>query len=96
MWELSAALEAPDRGPRQAGLFANGRETKESERGCRADPTRVVQTGEQRSRGIELGASGSVTAAWQVAGGVSWQKAEIMSATSAARAGARVPLVPSH
>ena len=31
-----------------------------------------------------------------IAGGVSWQKAEIVSATSAARAGARVPLVPAH
>ena len=61
-----------------------------------SDPSRVVQTGEQRSRGIELGASGSVTAAWQIAGGVSWQKAEIKSATTAARAGARVPLVPAH
>ena len=61
-----------------------------------ADPTRTVQTGEQRTRGVELGVAGSVTPAWQVAGGVAWQRAEIVSATAAARAGSRVPLVPSR
>lgn len=61
-----------------------------------ADPSRVLQTGEQRTRGVELGVSGSVTEAWQVAGGVTWQEAEVISRTSAAPAGARVPLVPSR
>jgi catecholate siderophore receptor len=61
-----------------------------------ADPTRVVQTGEQRTTGFELGASGSITRAWQVVGGFASQRARIVSATSAAKAGAKVPLVPHH
>ncbi|HEU4560039.1 MAG TPA: TonB-dependent siderophore receptor [Longimicrobium sp.] len=59
-----------------------------------ADPTRIVQTGEQRTTGFELGAAGNITRAWQVVGGFSSQQARIVSATSAAKAGARVPLVP--
>ncbi|HYH80590.1 MAG TPA: TonB-dependent siderophore receptor [Longimicrobium sp.] len=58
------------------------------------DATRVVQTGAQRTTGFELGAAGNVTRAWQVAGGFASQRARIVSTTAAARAGARVPLVP--
>ncbi|MBC7841152.1 MAG: TonB-dependent siderophore receptor [Gemmatimonadaceae bacterium] len=54
----------------------------------------VVQTGAQRTTGWEIGASGSPTAKWQIAGGYVNQVARIMSRTSAAAAGARVPLVP--
>ncbi len=54
----------------------------------------VVQTGAQRTTGWEVGASGSPTARWQIAGGYVNQVARIMSRTSAAAAGARVPLVP--
>ncbi len=61
-----------------------------------ADPSRTVQTGSQRTRGFELGASGNVTGAWQVAGGYANQDAYITSRTSAAAAGARVPLVPRN
>lgn len=61
-----------------------------------ADPSRLVQTGRQRTEGIELEGSGQLTPAWQVAGGVAFQRAEIVSATSAAPAGARVPLVPER
>jgi catecholate siderophore receptor len=60
------------------------------------DPARTVQTGAQRTSGYELGISGSVTDAWQLSGGWTTQRATIMSATSAARAGATVPLVPGH
>jgi catecholate siderophore receptor len=62
------------------------------------DPTdpasRVVQTGRQRTTGVELGVAGRVTQAWQIAGGYANQRATIVSQTTAARAGARVPLVP--
>jgi catecholate siderophore receptor len=61
-----------------------------------ADPARVVQTGEQRSRGVELGVAGNVTPIWQVAGGLSFQEAEVVSRTSAAPVGARVALVPKR
>lgn len=59
-----------------------------------ADPSKVVQTGAQRTTGFELGAMGQVTRAWQVIGGFASQNARIVHATSAAKAGARVPLVP--
>jgi catecholate siderophore receptor len=53
-----------------------------------------VQTGGQRTTGLELTAAGSPTDAWQVLAGFSSQKAEITSTTTAAKAGAAVPLVP--
>ena len=56
----------------------------------------VVQTGAQRTTGWELGASGSVSPRWQVAGGYANQLAKIVSRTSAAAPGARVPLVPRN
>ncbi|MEO8576127.1 MAG: TonB-dependent siderophore receptor [Gemmatimonadales bacterium] len=58
------------------------------------DPTRLVQTGAQRSEGFEAAANGSVTDTWQVATGFARQNAEIVNATSASPAGARVALVP--
>ena len=58
------------------------------------DPTRIVQTGSQRTNGVELGWNGSVTKAWQVSGGVGVQDAYVTSATTAARAGAQVAQVP--
>jgi catecholate siderophore receptor len=61
-----------------------------------ANPALTVQTGEQRSEGIELGATGNVISAWQISGGLAWQRAEITSRTSAASPGAKVPLVPGR
>jgi catecholate siderophore receptor len=60
------------------------------------DPTRIVQTGSQRSNGFEVGANGSVTRRWTVAGGYAWQDSFVTSATTAARAGAKVAQVPHH
>jgi catecholate siderophore receptor len=60
------------------------------------DPTRIVQTGSQRSNGWELGANGRITRVWQMAGGYAWQDAFVTSATTAARAGARVAQTPRH
>ncbi len=60
------------------------------------DPTRIVQTGSQRSNGYELGLSGTVTRAWKIAGGYAYQDAFVSSATTAARAGAQVGQVPHH
>ncbi|MGH7720139.1 MAG: TonB-dependent receptor, partial [Gemmatimonadaceae bacterium] len=61
-----------------------------------ADPTRVVQTGAQRTTGVETGLSGYLTSRWQVAGGYARQRARIVRRTSAAREGVTVPLVPEH
>jgi len=60
------------------------------------DPTKLVQTGRQRTSGAEIGIAGNVTPAWQLAGGYAMQRATIVERTSAARAGATVPLVPHH
>ena len=60
------------------------------------DPSRVVQTGAQRTTGWELGASGDITSRWQVAGGWASQRARIVSATRSGAEGATVPLVPQH
>ena len=60
------------------------------------DPTRIVQTGSQRTNGYEIGLDGSITRAWRLAGGYAYQDAFITSATAAARAGAHVAQVPHH
>lgn len=58
------------------------------------DASLTVQTGAQRTTGWELGATGSPMRAWQIVAGVASQRATIVSTTSAAPAGATVPLVP--
>jgi catecholate siderophore receptor len=60
------------------------------------DPTRIVQTGSQRTNGYEIGLNGSITRGWGIAGGYAYQDAFITSATTAARTGAQVAQVPHH
>lgn len=60
------------------------------------DPTRIVQTGSQRTKGFEFGLGGSLTEAWTATAGYAYQDAHIVSATAAARAGASVAQVPRH
>ena len=60
------------------------------------DPSRIVQTGSQRTEGFELEVNGSVRSNWKVIGGYAHQKAWITSATAAAPVGALVALVPRH
>ena len=60
------------------------------------DPTRILQTGSQRTNGYELGLNGFVTSKWSIAGGYAYQDAFISSATIAAAKGAQVALVPHH
>lgn len=60
------------------------------------NPGQVVPTGSSRTRGVELGATGNITDAWQMIGGYAYQEAVITSATTAARNGAKVALVPRH
>lgn len=61
-----------------------------------SDPTRLVQTGSQRSKGLEFGAMGRLTGAWELAAGYALQDAFISSRTAAAAPGQKVPLVPRH
>jgi catecholate siderophore receptor len=60
------------------------------------DPTRIVQTGSQRTDGYEFGINGTITHAWKIASGYAHQNAFVTSATTAARAGAQVAQVPRH
>ena len=60
------------------------------------DPTRILQTGSQRTNGFEIGLNGNVTERWTVTGGYAFQDAFISSATVSARQGAIVALVPRH
>jgi catecholate siderophore receptor len=60
------------------------------------DPTRIVQTGSQRTNGYELGLNGALSRVWSVAGGYAYQDAFVTSATTAAVAGAQVGQVPHH
>ncbi|HET9766310.1 MAG TPA: TonB-dependent siderophore receptor [Thermoanaerobaculia bacterium] len=60
------------------------------------DPTRIVQTGSQRTEGWELGVNGQLRQGWSVAGGYAYQDAVVTSATASAREGAVVGQVPRH
>lgn len=60
------------------------------------DPSHTVLTGNQRSRGLELGLERKVTNRWLISGGYSFQDSLITSTTTAAPAGRKVPLVPRH
>jgi catecholate siderophore receptor len=60
------------------------------------DPTHVILTGKQRSRGLELGLERSVSSRWLVSAGYTLQKAKIVESTASAPAGREVPLVPRH
>jgi catecholate siderophore receptor len=60
------------------------------------DPTRIVQTGSQRTNGYEVGVNGHITPLWKMTGGYAWQDAVVTSATTAAIAGAQVAQVPRH
>ena len=59
-------------------------------------PSLILQTGEQRTTGWELGISGAPTTRWQIAGGYANQTARVISQTVAAQVGATVGLVPRN
>jgi catecholate siderophore receptor len=60
------------------------------------DPTKIVQTGGQRTNGFELGVNGSITRDWKIVGGYAYQDAYVTNATTAAPKGARVAQVPRN
>jgi catecholate siderophore receptor len=60
------------------------------------DPAKIIQTGAQRSQGIELGATGNITSSWEIAAGAARQSATIIHATASSVKGARVALVPER
>lgn len=60
------------------------------------DPTRIVQTGSQRTNGLELGLTGNITTDWRIVFGYAHQDAFITSATTAAAKDAIVAQVPRN
>jgi catecholate siderophore receptor len=61
------------------------------------DSSRFLLSGEQRSRGLELGLERSVTSKLLISAGYAWQKAKVTSAITACLSGdCEVPLVPRH
>ena len=58
------------------------------------DPARIVQTGSQRTEGIEAGVNGRLFSWWTIAGGLALQDALVTRATVSAREGAQVGQVP--
>jgi len=98
--EKFTSYEAGAKWEPHPGLAVNGAVYRLDRTNTRAtdpnDPTRIVQTGSQRTNGFEVGVTGRVTRAWMVAGGYAWQDAFVTSATAAAREGAHVPQVPRH
>lgn len=60
------------------------------------DPGVLVQTGKQRTDGVELSLRGSVSRRWDVVGAFAQQTAKLVSRTTAGPAGAAVPLVPTR
>ena len=60
------------------------------------DPTRIIQTGGQRTNGFEMSMNGTVSRNWSVTGGYAYQNAFITSATISAAAGKQVAQVPHN
>jgi catecholate siderophore receptor len=61
------------------------------------DPAQSILVDGQRTKGVELGVSGSITPAWSVLGGYAYQDARITRTQSAsALAGASLAQVPEH
>jgi catecholate siderophore receptor len=57
----------------------------------------VVQSGEQRSKGLELNLAGDITRNWHVSAGYALQDAEVRTATAACATGdCEIPQVPKH
>jgi len=60
------------------------------------DPTKIIQTGSQRTSGFEASLNGNIMRAWSILGGYAYQDARITSTTISAPLGARVAQVPRH
>ena len=60
------------------------------------NPALIIQTGSQRTNGVEIGLNGRITPKWTITGGYAYQDAFITSATISAVAGRQVGQVPHH
>ena len=55
-----------------------------------------VQTGQERSRGLELEVQGTILPGWNVIGAYAWTDARVTKDTNPARVGREKPNVPEH
>jgi catecholate siderophore receptor len=60
------------------------------------DPTRLVQTGQQRTDGFSMSAAGSLLPRWKLYGGYAHLNARLTQGTSSGPAGRKVGLVPRN
>jgi catecholate siderophore receptor len=90
--ELGAKWEPLDGLLATAALYQLDRKNTQA----RDSEDRIVLTGATRTRGLELGLERSIRDQWQVSAGYALQKSEIRRDTTAALAGAKVPLGPKH
>ena len=60
------------------------------------DPTKLVQTGQQRTEGVQVSANGNLTQRWKISAGYANLTARVTQDTASAPAGRRVGLVPRH
>jgi catecholate siderophore receptor len=60
------------------------------------DPTRLVQTGQQRTEGVSVSAAGSLLPQWKLYGGYANLNARLTEDTSSGPAGRKVGLVPRN
>ncbi len=60
------------------------------------NPTAIIQTGSQRTNGLEIGLNGNITPLWNISGGYAYQDAFITGTTMAAIAGRQVGQVPRN
>ncbi|OYY65337.1 TonB-dependent siderophore receptor [Sphingomonas sp. 28-62-11] len=86
-WDVTTALQA---------TVAIYQLDRSNARATGPTPGTIVLTGEQRSKGVELGLTGNVTKRWQTSLGYAYTDAEITSTTESAPAGRRVGQVPRH
>lgn len=86
-WDVTPALQA---------TVAVYQLDRSNTRATGPTPGTIVLTGEQRSKGVELGVTGNLTKRWQTSLGYAYTDAEIVSTTESAPAGRRVGQVPRH
>ena len=86
-WDVGGALDVT------AAIY---RLDRSNTRAPGATPGTTVLTGEQRSKGLEIGVNGEIVDGWRLSGSYTLQESEIRRTTSAAPAGRDVPQVPKH
>ena len=78
------------------GALFEVRKTNARTPGALPDDPPTVLDGEQRNRGVELGATGRVTRDWMLLGGYTFMDSKITDSNNPAELGNRFPQTPKH